>query len=372
MEALTGIWSAIEALGSGLSLAFILAVVLLMVGVGGVYVAAAFVVLGRFARAAIHPRVIAPVAGAFCLGFAALWIDYSEPALALASWSDWFQALLPRSLGLLGVSLAAMLLYRHALGRTVWPRMLVVVLLPALMGGIGAFLLGPRASIAPDQAAVLGVLLMVLLGLLPLAAAGLIEVRNRAEWFIATRYLVAERRQVFISAITLICVGAVAAGVWLIITVLSVMNGFERTWREEIVGNYAHFLVRSYYGEVLEPGPIVARIEGVEGVVAASPFIEAEGMVRTSQGTIAPLRLRGIDPARAVAVTSLAERVLAGSLDDLRAEGPGEASSLPGLMIGNALAQALEADPGDELVLISPHGGQVTPLGPAPRLLRFR
>ena len=151
MEALTGIWSAIEALGGGLSLVFILAVVLLMVGVGGVYVAAAFVVLGRFARAAIHPRVIVPVAAVFSLGFAALWIDYSEPALALASWSDWFRALLPRSLGLLGASLAAMLLYHQALRRTVWPRMLVVVLLPALMGGIGAFLLGPRASVDPAR-----------------------------------------------------------------------------------------------------------------------------------------------------------------------------------------------------------------------------
>ena len=62
------------------------------------------------------------------------------------------------------------------------------------------------------------------LGLIPLALAGLIEIRRRAEWFIAIRYLVAERKQVVISVITLICVGAVASGVWLIITVLSLMT----------------------------------------------------------------------------------------------------------------------------------------------------
>ena len=74
----------------------------------------------------------------------------------------------------------------------------------------------------------------VLLGLLPLAAAGLLDMRHSLEWFIAVRYLVAKRRQVFISAITAICVVGIAAGVWLIIVVLSVMNGFEKTWRDEM------------------------------------------------------------------------------------------------------------------------------------------
>ena len=89
--------------------------------------------------------------------------------------------------------------------------------------------------------------MLVLLGLLPLAAAGLLDTRERAEWFIAVRYLVAKRRQTFISVITGICVVGIAAGVWLIVVVLSVMNGFERTWREEIIGNRAHLTVQKFY-----------------------------------------------------------------------------------------------------------------------------
>ena len=96
-----------------------------------------------------------------------------------------------------------------------------------------------------------------MLGLMPLAAAGLLDMRKSVEWFIAARYLVAKRRQVFISAITAICVVGIAAGVWLIIVVLSVMNGFEKTWRDEIVGNRAHFTVHSGFGS----------FDGYEGVL---------------------------------------------------------------------------------------------------------
>ena len=372
MDILTGIWSLVEAVGGTLSLGFILAVAGLMVVVGAVYAGAAFVVLGRFARAATRLALILPVAALFCSVFAALWIDFSRPHFALVPWREWLLGALPVWAGLVGVSLLAMTLCRYALGRSVPLRLALMVVLPALVGTSAVLAAGEGGEIGLLGGGALGVALSVLLGLLPLSAAGLVEIRSSAEWFIATRYLVAERRQVFISAITLICVGAVAAGVWLIITVLSVMNGFERTWREEIVGNYAHFLVRSYYGEVVEPAALLGQIESVEGVVAVSPFVEADGMVRTAVGGIAPLRLRGIDPVRARAVTNIGDRILAGAVEDLV---PGKAAykdGPPALLIGNALAEDLGAGPGDEVVLISPRGGRKTPLGPAPRLVRFR
>jgi len=177
-----------------------------------------------------------------------------------------------------------------------------------------------------------------------------------------------------ISVITLICVGAVASGVWLIITVLSVMNGFERTWRDEIVGNYAHFLVRSYYGEVVDHPELLVAIERVDGVVAASPYLEADGMVRSGRGRIAPIRLRGIDRERAVRVTNLAEKMTAGSLDGMDADpaaATGDEPATPGLVIGQALAAELGVGLSDELILVSPQGGPKTPLGPSPRLMRF-
>jgi lipoprotein-releasing system permease protein len=208
---------------------------------------------------------------------------------------------------------------------------------------------------------------LVLLGLVPLAAAGLLESRRSAEWFIATRYLVAKRRQVFISAITAICIGGIAAGVWLIIIVLSVMNGFERTWREEILGNRAHFTVHRRDGEIADWQPVLDKVRSVPGVVGAAPYLDADGMVRGSGGDIYSVRVRGVDPPLVGQVTDLPDDLILGSFDALEQEG-----ETPGVIIGNQMAISIGATLGDEVTLISPFGGPRTPLGPAPRLERFR
>jgi lipoprotein-releasing system permease protein len=212
---------------------------------------------------------------------------------------------------------------------------------------------------------------VLLLGLVPLAAAGLIDTRGTAEWFIAIRYLMAKRRQTSISIITGICVIGIATGVWLVITVLSVMNGFERTWREEIIGNRAHFTVHHSLGPFEDYEAILERVAAVPGVVAASAYLDAEGMVRAPGGRIMAVRLRGVDPARVGEVTDLREDLVRGSLAALE---PGAAvdGDDPAILVGHQLAASVGAKMGDSLVLISPFGGPQTPLGPAPRLTRFR
>ena len=219
----------------------------------------------------------------------------------------------------------------------------------------------------------------VVFGLIPLAIAGFLAMRRSVEWFIAIRYLFAKRRQVFISAITAICVGGIAAGVWLIVVVLSVMNGFEQTWRDEILGNRAHFTVHSQFGPFVDHEEILEIVRGVDGVEAASPYLDAEGMVRGTGGQISSVRLRGIDPASVGDVTDL-ENDLVGdrTLVDLFAQtesrkgGPDGKAPVPGIIVGNHLAVSMGLEIGDPLLLISPFGGPPTPLGPGPRLKRFQ
>jgi lipoprotein-releasing system permease protein len=236
----------------------------------------------------------------------------------------------------------------------------------------------PRPDVFALGGAMLSALsLAVLLGLLPLAAAGFLDTRGSAEWFIATRYLFAKRRQTFISVITLICVAGVAAGVWLIITVLSVMNGFERTWREEIIGNRAHFTVHSPLGLFEDYGDVVKSIIAEEDVLGASPYLDGEGMIRSAAGGIIGVRVRGIDPELIGEVTDLREDLLPGSegaLEDLSPRDSPEdgAQADPGMVIGSQLAAALGVRVGDPIIVISPFGGPPTPLGPGPRLKRFR
>ncbi len=251
---------------------------------------------------------------------------------------------------------------------------LLRVLAGALALGVAVALAlsGPRVDVAAVGGAALGgFLLLVLLGLVPLAMAGLLEIRHGVGWFIAVRYLVAKRRQTFISVITGICVVGIAVGVWLIITVLSVMNGFERTWRDEIIGNRAHFTVQSNLGAFPNYEAVLGTIEQQADVVAASPYLDADGMVRAEHGAITAVRLRGIDPERVGDVTDLRDDLVEGSLEALTEAAPGSGED-PGIVIGSQLAASFGLAIGDPLLMISPFGGPQTPLGPAPRLERFR
>ena len=250
------------------------------------------------------------------------------------------------------------------------------VLIPILVVGLVVALWQPGFAplLLRVGSGMLGLMISItLLGLAPLAAAGFLDARGKVEWFIAWRYLFAKRRQTFISVISLICVAGVAAGVWLIITVLSVMNGAERVWREEIIGNRAHFTVQSSLGPIAEYTRVLEQVESLSEVVGASPFIEADGMVRGEHGEIIGVRVRGVDPERVTQVSDLAEDLVEGSLDDFAPRALEEsAKPVPGVAIGTHLASGLGLQLGDPIILISPFGGPPTPLGPSPRLRRFR
>jgi lipoprotein-releasing system permease protein len=290
---------------------------------------------------------------------------------------------------------------------------LATTLAAVLALGVGVPLALPSPDLRVGSAGgslLMGFVGLVVFGLLPRAAAGFLDARGSVEWFIARRYLFAKRRQTFISVITAICVGGVAAGVWLIITVLSVMNGFERVWREEIIGNRAHLTIHSM-GPIEDYRGLLDRIMAVPDVEGASPYLDAEGMVRGQGGSIMGVRVRGIDPERVGTVTDLRSDLLPGSEhalenlaprprseqppdeapDGARAagkDGTSDASAsprsepqasgerahddAPGIIVGSQLAAAAGVGVGDSLVLISPFGGPPTPLGPGPRLARFR
>jgi len=375
MEAWVFVWEALQTAGSGLSVLFILAIAGVLAILAVVYAVAAVIVLARFARASEQ----LPSAGAAALlwsaGGAALALRLASPEWAEAAWRPWFSAWGWEWARLMILCFVAMWLYRWSLRHGLLVRCVGLVFVPAAAGMAWVFLSGESLSFASSVEYGLAAVQMIgramVFGLVPLALAGLIEIRKRAEWFIAVRYLLAERRQVFISVITFICVGAVAAGVWLIVTVLSVMNGFERTWREEIVGNYAHFVVQSYYGPIVDHEPLLEEIVRVPGVVAASPYLDVDGMVRNGRGRIAPIRLRGIERVTAVEVTRLADQLIEGDLRGLDPVGPPD-SAPPGLVMGQALATTLGVGVGQPVVLISPEGGASNSLGAAPKLMRFQ
>jgi lipoprotein-releasing system permease protein len=191
--------------------------------------------------------------------------------------------------------------------------------------------------------------------------------RLPVELHIARKYLLAKRKQTFISIITFISIGGVTVGVMALIIVLAVMSGFERELKDRILGATAHAHVTSLDGSIGEPFAVAERVRKVEGVAAASPYVFSQMMIASGAGAVGGV-LRGIDTATVGDVTRLRSDVRVGRLEDLRRRTP---DGLPGVILGKELAGNLGVGLGDVVEVLVP-GGSVTPLGAFPKTARFR
>jgi len=186
--------------------------------------------------------------------------------------------------------------------------------------------------------------------------------RNPYELYAGLRYTRAKRRNHFISFISLASMLGIAIGVTALITVLSVMNGFERELRVRILGMASHATISALRGG-LEDWPTVGRLASKNPQIEAlAPYIEGEGMLRQGADLSGTL-LRGILPEEEAKVSEIAQHMKAGKLTDLVA---GEYR----IVIGKELASALAVDIGDKVDLMIPQAS-VTPAGVLPRFRRF-
>lgn len=182
------------------------------------------------------------------------------------------------------------------------------------------------------------------------------------ELFIGLRYTRAKRRNHFISFISLISLMGITLGMTALITVMSVMNGFQKEIRARILGVASHVQVSSFEGNLTGWQQIADEVVKQPKVEAAAPYVSAQGMVSLNQ-VVQGVLVRGVMPSLEDKVADFAQMMVVGELDQLV---PGEF----GIVIGMELARALGAFKGDKIVLISPQG-QVTPAGILPRLKQF-
>ncbi len=191
----------------------------------------------------------------------------------------------------------------------------------------------------------------------------------RLEIFIAFRYLIAKRKQVFISLITFISVAGVALGVAALIVVMSVMSGFETELKSRILGNNAHVVVMRYGGAIADYSRVAARIRKVAGVRRVAPFILNQVMLAHGR-QVSGVVFRGVDPRNDPLATGLQKHLVAGTFLD-GSGAAGRQSPYPGLVIGSELAKNLGIAPGAKVRIISPVGSP-TPLGMVPRMKLFQ
>src|SRR5204863_7572725 len=121
------------------------------------------------------------------------------------------------------------------------------------------------------------------------------------------------RRRSFRSRSSFISLLGVVIGVATLDIVLAVMTGFEQDLREKILGMNPHVVVVSYAGAVAGDPAVVERVRGVDGVVAAAPFIYGQAMLSVGRGA-AGVVVRGIDPSAAGAVVDVEQDLASGSL----------------------------------------------------------
>ena len=182
----------------------------------------------------------------------------------------------------------------------------------------------------------------------------------RLELFIARRYLLARRKQAFISVISLISTIGVGVGVLALIVALALMTGLQGELRDRILGSTAHVYVWKTPA-ITDYNADVQRLQTVPSVLGAAPAIMGIAIISSAHDR-AFIRIKGIDPKLEPSVTDIGKTMQQGSVDAIL-NGEGE---LPGVLIGKQLAQTLAVKVGDTVNLLTDQG-TLSPGGVLPR-----
>jgi lipoprotein-releasing system permease protein len=180
--------------------------------------------------------------------------------------------------------------------------------------------------------------------------------------FVGLRYTRARRRNHFVSFISGVSILGITVGVWALITVLSVMNGFERELRERILSVASHATVSARNGWLQDWSELTRTVTDHPKVQAGAPFIYGQGLL-TRANTVSGALIRGVLPERESQVSTILEHL---KTDEQNPLSPGDWK----IVLGSQLARSLGVEVGDRITLIAPKG-KITAAGLLPRMRRF-
>jgi lipoprotein-releasing system permease protein len=179
----------------------------------------------------------------------------------------------------------------------------------------------------------------------------------------------------FFSVFTTVSSMGVVLGVAALTVVLAVTSGFQQQFREKVLGVNAHVLVMKNTNDFADYEAKMAIARGIDpDVLAVQPFVFVEMLVTRGKGEIAGVAIKGIDPATVTQVLDLHKHMVEGSVDSLL-ERPADGEPPP-LILGQVLAEKLNAKVGDEVTVVSPLShidvNRWEPTGKPPKTQRFR
>ncbi|HLB43436.1 MAG TPA: lipoprotein-releasing ABC transporter permease subunit [Gammaproteobacteria bacterium] len=183
-----------------------------------------------------------------------------------------------------------------------------------------------------------------------------------AALFIGLRYTRAKRRNHFISFISVVSMLGIALGVTVLITVLSVMNGFDREIKNRVFSMVPPITISSINGYIAGWQDLQKIVITVPDVIASAPFASGEVLLSYG-GSVQPAMINGILPEEEKQVSALAEKMIKGNLIDLK-------SRQFGIVLGENLSDRLRVTLGDKITVITPQVS-LSPAGVIPRFKRF-
>lgn len=181
-------------------------------------------------------------------------------------------------------------------------------------------------------------------------------------FFIGLRYTRAKRRNHFISFISLTSMLGIALGILALITVLSVMNGFDREIKNRVFGMVPAITVSSLQGYVSDWKGIESKLKKYPNITDVAPFINGQVLI-TNMGAVRPAVINGIDPSQEKSMSVLNSKMVAGKLSSLVPHGFG-------IILGEELANNLGAVMGDKVTVVTSQIS-LSPAGVVPRYKRF-
>jgi lipoprotein-releasing system permease protein len=184
-------------------------------------------------------------------------------------------------------------------------------------------------------------------------------------FFIARRYLRSRQKEGFISIISLIAVLGIVVGVAALTFALAMMNGFEGTVKERIVNTTAHVSVFDVFGEgIADYADVESVLVRQPHILAVAPFIYYKAAISSAEENDGVV-VRGIIPEQEKRVTQLGSSIVRGAYR-LDRDSVGRRR----ILLGVTLAERLDVDIRDEVVLFSLRGQDISALS-SPKVMKF-
>jgi lipoprotein-releasing system permease protein len=187
------------------------------------------------------------------------------------------------------------------------------------------------------------------------------------ELFVALRYLLARRKQAFISLISFISTLGVMVGVMALLIALALMTGLQGELRDRIVGSSAHVYVFKIGEGIKDYQAEIQKLRQLPHVIGAAPAVLGKAVVTSGLNRQAFINIKGIDPSLEPTVTDIRKAMRTGSLDNIVAAN----DEMDGIVLGKDVAESLGVTVGDTVRVLSPETN-MTPIGLMPRSRSFK